>query len=63
MYDSEDITNFHGSLALSSRKIARYFESPSYAILLNCFYFFYFCFHGNVIGPHLQLHMSDDMQN
>ena len=33
----EDITNFHGSLALSSGKIARYFESPYYPILLNSF--------------------------
>ena len=33
----EGITNFHGSLALSSRKTARYFKSPYYPILLNRF--------------------------
>ena len=34
-----DITNFHSSLAFSSSKIARYFKSPYYPILLNSFYF------------------------
>ena len=40
----EDITNFHGSLALSSRKICWYCKSPYYPILLNSFYFSIFVF-------------------
>ena len=39
----EDITNFHGSLALSNSKIARYFRSPYYPILLIAFILH--CFH------------------
>ena len=40
----EDIMNFHCSLALNSRKIARYFKSFYYLILLNSFYFSIFAF-------------------
>ena len=40
----EDITNFHGSLALSSKEKARYFKSPYYPILLNSFYLSIFAF-------------------
>ena len=40
----EDITNFHGSLTFEMAKIFQYFESPSYAILFNIFYFSIFAF-------------------
>ena len=59
----EDITNFHDSLALSSRKLAGYFRSPEYLILLKSIYFSIFALYKSVIELHLQLHMSDDMQN
>ena len=40
----EDITNFHFPPALRSRKIAGYFKSPYYPILLNSFLFSIFAF-------------------
>ena len=40
----EDITDFHGSLSFDMFKMFQYFESPSYAILLNSFYFSIFAF-------------------
>ena len=43
MFRSKDITNFHGSLALSI-KVAGYFKSPYYPILLNSFQFSIFAF-------------------
>ena len=41
----------------------QYFETPSYAILLNSSYFSIFAFLKNVIGPHLHLGMSQNVQN
>ena len=40
----EDITSFHGSLIFDMVKMFQYLESPSYAILLNSFYFSIFAF-------------------
>ena len=48
---------------MNNGKSIRYFESPYYPILLNSFYFSIFALYKSVIGPHLKLHMSDDMQN
>ena len=50
MYRTEDITNFHGPLALSSSKIASYFQSPYYAIFFNSFYFSIFPFMETLSG-------------
>ena len=47
----EDVMNFHRSLALSSRKIGRYFKSPYYPILLNSFDFSIFVFMEMYGGP------------
>ena len=58
----EDITNFHSSLTFDMVKMFLYFESPSYVILLNSFYFSIFLY-GNVIGPHLHLGVSQNVQN
>ena len=62
MFRIEDNMNFHGSLSLSSRKIARYFKSPYFLILLNSFSVFYLCLHKSVIGLHFQLHFSTNMR-
>ena len=40
----ENITNFHGSLTFDMVKMFQYLECPSYAILLNSFYFLIFAF-------------------
>ena len=40
----ENITNFHGWLIFHMVKMFEYFESPSFAILLNSFYFSIFGF-------------------
>ena len=40
----ENITNFHVSLTFGMVKMFQYLECPSYAILLNRFYFFIFAF-------------------
>ena len=63
MYRIEDITSFYGSLTFDMVKMFKYFESPSYVILLNSFYFSIFFSHGNVLGPCLQLGMSENVQN
>ena len=44
MWRIENITNFHGSLTFDMFKMFQYFESPSYVILLNSFYFSIFAF-------------------
>ena len=50
-------------LTMNNAKSIRYSESTYYPILLNTIYFSIFDLYKSAIGPHLKLHMSDDLQN